>query len=102
MRFQLMAPSKSGQKDSGVNHLDVNHALADGVGHCSAKDKRGDEVPEGRPRHGAEGRKHSRRNDRRDRIRGIMPAIREFEGQCQKHRNKSKRETVHGIRRSLK
>ena len=83
MRFQLMAPSSPAKKDFGVDHLDVNHALADGVGHGSAEDKRGNEIPEGGPQHGAEGRKHARRNDRRDRIRGIMPAIREFEGQCQ-------------------
>src|SRR6266481_423890 len=73
----------------------MHHALADGLGDCSAENECSDKVPEGSPGDGAERREHARGDNRGDGIGGVMPAIREFEGQGEKDDDEKKSEAVH-------
>ncbi len=72
---------EAGEKNLFVHQLDVNHVFANGLGHRGAENEGGDEVPESRPYDGAKRRQNAGGDDRGDGIGGVMPAVREFEGE---------------------
>ena len=64
------------REDDGEGHdVEVDHAGADGLRDAGAEDECGDEVEERRPDHGLSRRQHARRDDRRDRVRGVVKAV---------------------------
>ena len=64
---------------SWVTTCEVDHPLADGLGHVGAQDEGGDEVEEGRPEHRLLRREHAGGDDGGDGVRGVVEAVQEVE-----------------------
>ena len=88
---------QTGEKDLLIDKLDVNHAFADGAGDGSTEDESGDEIPESGPGDGTEGREHTGGNDGGDGIGGVVPAVREFEGQGKEDDDEEEGEASHEV-----
>src|SRR6266446_1165046 len=88
---------QAGEKDLLIDELDVNHAFANGAGDGSAEDEGGDEIPDGRPGDSAKGREHARGDHGGDGIGGVVPAVREFEGQGKEDDDAEEREASHEV-----
>ena len=73
-----------------------DHPLADSAGHGSAKDKRGNEVPEGGPEDGAARTQDAGGNDGGDGIGSVMPAIGKIKDQRDGHDHDDQLKTTHG------
>ncbi len=91
-----------GAEEAGKDHLLIdevktNQAFADSAGHGSTKEKCRDEIPEGGPGYGAEGREDARGDDGGDGIGGVMPAVGEFERKCESDDDEKEMKTVHGL-----
>ena len=68
-------------EDPGVRERARVDDVRDRVRHLGSEDEERGEVEERRPRHGLPGRQHPRRNDRGDRIGGVVETVEEVEGQ---------------------
>src|SRR6266436_46992 len=88
---------QAGEKDLLIDELDVNHAFANGAGDGSAEDEGGDEIPEGGPGDSAKGREHASGDHGGDGIGGVVPAVREFEGQGKEDDDEEERKTSHEV-----
>ena len=85
-----------------VDRDGIDDALADGRRHFQVEDEDGDEVEERRPRHRVMRAQHAGRDDRGNRVRGVVKAIHEIERKRQRdqHHQRGKRKRVDaGIRR---
>src|SRR6266478_4411785 len=89
---------QTGEQYLLIDEFDVNHAFANGAGDGSAEHEGGDEIPEGRPGDSAKGREHARGDHGGDGIGGVVPAVREFEGQGKEDDHEEKGEASHRLR----
>ena len=65
----------------GVDDARLDDALADRLGDVEAEEQEGDEVEERRPQHRVARAQHARRDDGRDRVRGVVQPVQEIEQQ---------------------
>ena len=86
---------QSREQDLLRDHLDVNHALANGAGNRRAEDESGNEVPEGCPCDGAQRSEDPRGNDGGDGVRGIVPSVGELKEERKGDNNYEEREARH-------
>src|SRR5208283_5336218 len=87
---------EAGEKHLLIHHFDVHHPFADGAGDGGAEDERGDEIPEGGPEDGAKRGQDARGDDGGDGIGGVVPAVRELEGEGDADGKGNESEAVHG------
>jgi hypothetical protein len=80
-RSQRIAPVSPAKFHAERHDRGVDHAGADGLRDRGAERERGDEVEEGGPRHRVARREDARRDDGRDRVRGVVEAVDEVEDQ---------------------
>ena len=64
-----------GHDDVGRDQVEVDEALADGLGHRRAEEERRNEIEEGGPHHRLKRREDPRRHDRGDGIRRIVKSV---------------------------
>ena len=81
IRFQAMAPISAPKMTRASTIVGRDDAGADGLGHVQAEEQEGDEVEEGRPGDGVARLQHARRHDGGDRVRGVVQAVEEVEGE---------------------
>ena len=72
---------EAGEDDIGRDDFEVDHALSDGGGDARFEREGGDEVPEGGPGDGLEGREDAGRNDGGNGVGCVMKAVDVIEGQ---------------------
>src|SRR5271157_1617482 len=87
---------QAGEKHLLIHHFDVDHPFADGAGDGGAEDEGGDEIPEGGPEDGAKRGQNARGDDGGDGIGGVVPAVRELEGEGDADGKGNESEAVHG------
>ena len=81
MTFQTIAPDQRAEDDAAVDDAGADDARADGLRDVQAEHGERDEIEEGRPDHGDLRAQHARRDDRGDRVRGVVQAVQEIEHQ---------------------
>ena len=74
---------QTGEKNLLRDHFEMDHAFADSGGNRGTEEEGGDEVPEGGPGDGAQGREDAGGDDSGDGVGGVVPAVREFEGESE-------------------
>ena len=79
--FQTIAPMSAAEHHPGVDDARLDDALADRLGDVEAEEQEGDEVEERRPQHRVARAQHARRDDGRDRVRGVVQPVQEIEQQ---------------------
>src|SRR6266849_1881821 len=89
---------QASEEDLLIDELDVNHALANGAGDGGAENAGGNEIPESGPEDGAEGREHAGGDHGGNGVGGIVPAVREFEGQGEENDDDEEGKASHDSR----
>ena len=74
-----MAPISAPKMTCPVDDVRRDDPGADGLRHMQAKEQEGDEIEERSPDDRDTGRKHARRDHRRDRICGVMQPVEKIE-----------------------
>jgi len=81
-----------------VDPLDIDEVRSDRLGHSRTQEGKGYKVKEGCPQDALEGSKHSRGDDRGDRVGGVVPTVSEVE--YKRHSDDDDRESerrLHGL-----
>ena len=97
IRFQTIAPTNAAKITCAVDDAGLDDAGADGLGDMKPEHQEGDEIEERRPQHGVLRPQHSGRDDRRDRIGGVVQSVEEVEQQRDCDQSDQNRKTKRGI-----
>src|SRR2546430_1339762 len=86
---------QSGEDYFLIDHLYTDKTLRNRLGDGGAKPESGNEIKEGCPEDGAEGREDARGDDRGNGIGRVVPAVREFERESKTYDDQEQGKDVH-------